>query len=646
MLKQELAAAGVRQLRDIARSVGITMPQKLRKEELIDEIVAQMQKLGRTDLPQIIPMKKRGQKSKQEREALAAQQAAMQQKNQDEPPQTSIPSRNMQAVPSQTLVQNGFEPRHYDTRVADAGRMNMQNRYHSNSAQRKEQQPVRQQNASYGRYERPQPQQRYASPAQQSYYAPRQMQRQQPRAKYASSVEDWGRPQGNAGDVSRKKTPQDPYAVMAQRYADTLALHRSQNTMAPANDMEDDDMTFVAPRVEAEEAPRMDMDMMPQEEAVGGVLEILPDGYGFIRVNNYSPGVQDAYVSLAQIRRLGLRAGDYLYGTAAAVRPREKRRAMQSIESVNGVSIMSDMSEPIMRPCFDELVPIYPNERLHLSDAQGQDVSLRLIDLLAPVGMGQRGLIVAPPKTGKTTLLQRMAASIKRNHPDVHVMMLLIDERPEEVTDMQRSVDGEVVYSTFDEQPDRHVRVAELFIERAKRLVEQGTNVVVLLDSITRLARAYNLTAPSGGKILSGGLDSAALYKPKWFFGAARNIEGGASLTILATALVDTGSRLDDVIYEEFKGTGNMEVFLDRKLSQRRIFPALDLLQSGTRHEELLLDAQELSCVWEIRRLLSGAGDATETLIDMISKTRDNQTFFKRFADWRQLMTNAGTATK
>ena len=380
---------------------------------------------------------------------------------------------------------------------------------------------------------------------------------------------------------------------------------------------------------------------LPEEreyETVAGTLEILQDGYGFLRPNNYLPSEDDAYVSVSQIRRFQLRTGDYVQGETISNRQRDKRRALMAIRKINDVVITKDMQHQPPRPSFDELIPVYPNERLRLEGKGQTDMSLRMIDLIAPIGKGQRGLIVAPPKSGKTILLQRIAQAIKQNDPEVELFMLLIDERPEEVTDMQRSVNGEVVYSTFDEQPERHIKVAELLIERARRLVERGKDVVILLDSLTRLARAYNLLATPGGKILSGGLDVGALYKPKWFFGAARNIENGGSLTIIATALVDTGSRLDDVIYEEFKGTGNMEIFLDRKLSEKRIFPAIDLLLSGTRHEELILERDELQSVWDIRRLLSGSGDATESLIDMMMKAPDNAAFLKRFQGWQQLM--------
>ena len=372
-----------------------------------------------------------------------------------------------------------------------------------------------------------------------------------------------------------------------------------------------------------------------------GVLEIHPDGYGFLRADNYLPGTRDVYVSIAQIRRFNLRPGDYVVGKTRPQREGDRYNAMIFISEVNGES----PEKALNRRPFESLVPVYPNERLRLEDPEGKsDMALRLIDILAPIGKGQRGMIVSQPKAGKTTLLKKIANAITRHNPGVHLIVLLIDERPEEVTDMKRSIDGEVVYSTFDEAPENHTRVSEMVLDRAQRLVEQGKDVVVLLDSITRLARAYNLVIPPTGRSLSGGLDPGALHKPKRFFGAARNIENGGSLTIIATALVETGSRMDDIIYEEFKGTGNMELHLDRKLSDRRIFPAIDMFRSGTRREELLLSPEELDGAMKIRRLLSG-GDAQETaeqLIGMMEKTNSNEDFFTRLKGWMAVFEKDG----
>lgn len=359
------------------------------------------------------------------------------------------------------------------------------------------------------------------------------------------------------------------------------------------------------------------------EQIREGYLEINPDGYGFLRVKNGEFNEMDAYVSAMKIKQYGLRRGDYV--TSLCKKVQEGRpSAVVSVTTINGL----DSDKVGKRPNFDDLVPIYPDERIRLEVAP-REFATRCIDLVSPIGKGQRGIIVSPPKAGKTTLLKMIASSIATNYPDIELKVLLIDERPEEVTDMQRSIKGEVVYSTFDELPEHHTKTAEMLLERAKRLVEMGKDVVILLDSLTRLARAYNLTIPPTGRTLSGGIDPGALHSPKRFFGSARNIENGGSLTIIATALVDTGSRMDDVIFEEFKGTGNMEIHLDRRLSEKRIFPAIDLAKSGTRKEELLLTPSELEGTWGIRKLLSNAdnAEATENLINMIVKTSSNKEF-------------------
>lgn len=364
-----------------------------------------------------------------------------------------------------------------------------------------------------------------------------------------------------------------------------------------------------------------------------GVLEIMPDGYGFLRSQNYSAGNRDVYVSSSQIRKFGLRPGDWVTGLTRPSNYGDRAISLLLFETVNGMPI----DQLGRRRVFESLVPVHPDERMTLeSDNTSREMAVRLIDIIAPIGKGQRGLIVSPPKAGKTVLLKKIANCITHNYPDSHLMILLVDERPEEVTDMQRSTSGEVIYSTFDEVPEHHTRVAEMVLERARRLVEMGKDVVILLDSITRLARAYNLTITPTGRSLSGGLDPGALMKPKRFFGSARNIEYGGSLTIIATALVDTGSRMDDIIYEEFKGTGNMELHLDRKLSERRIFPAIEISRSGTRREELLLSKVELEGIYTIRRILSMGrdADATEQLLGLLLKTKNNEDFFARLKDW------------
>ncbi len=372
-----------------------------------------------------------------------------------------------------------------------------------------------------------------------------------------------------------------------------------------------------------------------------GVLEVLPDGYGFLRSDNYLSGNRDVYISMAQIRRFNLKTGDKVTGKTRPAKEGEKFQALLYITAVND----ERPENATHRQPFDELTPIYPDDRITLENKFGtKDLAIRLIDIIAPIGKGQRGLIVAPPKAGKTVLLKKIANSITVNYPDVYLIVLLIDERPEEVTDMQRSIKGEVIYSTFDELPDHHTKVAEMVLERAQRLVEQKKDVVILLDSITRLARAYNLTVPPTGRTLSGGLDSAALHKPKRFFGSARNIEEGGSLTIIATALIETGSRMDEIIYEEFKGTGNMELHLDRRLSEKRIFPAIDLNRSGTRREELLLTQKELEGIWAIRKVLSSGStaEATEQLINMLVKTDNNDEFLDRVKEWLNIWEKEG----
>lgn len=359
-----------------------------------------------------------------------------------------------------------------------------------------------------------------------------------------------------------------------------------------------------------------------------GVLEILPDGFGFLRSqkNNYLPSQNDIYVSPSQIKRFALRTGDFVSGQIREPKDNEKYRALLRVEAVE----FEDPEHMKERDYFDNLTPLYPMDRIKL-EVTKDNIAMRVMDLITPIGKGQRGLIVAPPRTGKTVLLQNIANSISQNHPEIVMMVLLIDERPEEVTDMARSVKADVISSTFDEPPDRHIQVAEIVLERAKRLVERKLDVVILLDSITRLARAYNAVIPPSGKVLSGGLDSNALQKPKRFFGTARNIEGGSSLTIIATALIDTGSRMDDVIFEEFKGTGNMELHLDRNLSDRRIFPAIDVTRSGTRKEELLIPKEDLNRLWILRKVLMEMNDvdAMAFLLEKLSKTQSNKDFLE-----------------
>lgn len=360
-----------------------------------------------------------------------------------------------------------------------------------------------------------------------------------------------------------------------------------------------------------------------------GILEVMPDGFGFIRCENYMPGENDVYVAPSQIRRFNMKTGDIVTGNTRIKKETEKFSALLYVKNINGYA-----PEVSARRCnFEDMTPIFPDERMRL-ETPGASVAMRIMDLMSPIGKGQRGMIVSPPKAGKTTLLKEVAKSVKRNNPDTHLIILLIDERPEEVTDIKEAIEGpnvEVIYSTFDELPEHHKRVAEMVMERAKRLVEHKQDVMVLLDSITRLTRAYNLTVPPSGRTLSGGLDPAALHMPKKFFGAARNMREGGSLTILATALVNTGSKMDDVVYEEFKGTGNMEMVLDRKVAEKRVFPAIDIPQSGTRRDDLLLNAEELEAINNIRRAFNGmkAEEAVDKVVDMFNKTKNNREFIE-----------------
>ena len=358
-----------------------------------------------------------------------------------------------------------------------------------------------------------------------------------------------------------------------------------------------------------------------------GILEVLPDGYGFLRGENYLSTPDDVYISPVQIRRFKLDTGDHIKGISRMAKEGERFPSLIFVGEVNGEA----PEKAYRRKKFDDLTPIYPTKRIKL-ETEPNEYAMRMIDLISPIGKGQRGMIVAPPKVGKTTLIKKFANSITKNNPEIELIVLLIDERPEEVTDMKRSINGDVIYSTFDELPEHHVKVAEMVIERSKRLVEQGKDVVILLDSITRLARAYNLVIPSSGRTLSGGLDPNALHKPKKFFGAARNIENGGSLTILASALIETGSRMDDVIFEEFKGTGNMEVHLDRKLSEKRIFPAIDINKSGTRREDLLLTPKEMETVYALRKALNNlpVADVTENIISQMVQTKNNAEFLDK----------------
>ena len=415
---------------------------------------------------------------------------------------------------------------------------------------------------------------------------------------------------------------QEQYEALSLKELKTIAKEKELKGVSA---LKKSDLIAALMRQQKEEARKeQENRVMDTDETAIGILEVLPDGFGFIRCENYLPGENDVYVSHSQIRRFHLKTGDLLIGKKRPQKTTERYSALVRINSINGI----DPEIAKKRPNFENLTPIFPNERMHME--ANNSISMRMLDLLAPVGKGARGMIVSPPKAGKTTLLKNIALSVQKNNPEMHLIILLIDERPEEVTDIKETVtqkNTEVIYSTFDETPEHHKRVSEMVIERAKRFVEHGQDVIILLDSITRLARAYNLTVAPSGRTLSGGLDPASLHMPKRFFGAARNMREGGSLTILATALVDTGSKMDDVVYEEFKGTGNMELILSRKMQEHRIFPAIDIAKSGTRREDLLLNPDELDAVRIIRHSLNSLRneEATDTLISLFKQTKNNQ---------------------
>ena len=433
----------------------------------------------------------------------------------------------------------------------------------------------------------------------------------------------------NIKNISKLKK-EDLLVVLKQILDDTTSENENISNTGNTVELEDKEEK-IERQYDANGNPIVDYKLTNEGDViVEGILDILPDGYGFLRGDNFLSSEKDVYISMVQIRRFKLDTGDIVKGISR-FKEGEKFPSLIFVGEVNG----EHPEKAMKRKRFDELTPIFPDEKLKL-ETVSNDYATRIIDLMCPIGKGQRGMIVAPPKVGKTTLLKKVANAISTNNPEVELIVLLIDERPEEVTDMKRSIKGQVIHSTFDELPDHHVKVAEMVIARAKRLVEQGRDVVILLDSITRLTRAYNLVIPSSGRTLSGGIDPAALHKPKKFFGAARNIEFGGSLTILATALIDTGSRMDDVIFEEFKGTGNMEVHLDRKLSQRRIFPAIDINKSGTRREDLLLTPKEKDTVFALRKAMNSmsVADVTEEVISQMTQTKNNNEFVDKMDNY------------
>ena len=623
MTREEMLDKSLEYLRIIAKAQGVKSITKYRKAELVDIImnggVSETKKRGRPRL-----------------NAAVDQPAAAE----DGSAQNEAPAEMQQpALPDESAAQPGV-PQEQAPRMRPAPQQEARGGYTLGYSA-----PVRPQQNTFGRqqgYTRNNGRGAQRSGAyQQSAYQQGYQQDQ-----YARRGQDYGQPAYQQGDPYQQQDyrmgaqMQQGYPV--QGYAQGYPQQQFQG--APYQGREYRQEGYYNAEYNTSNPAVPEILESGECEDAEGILEIMPDGYGFLRRDNYMPGANDVYISNSQIRRFNLRTGDLVAGKTRQTVESKRYVALMYITAVNGIP----PEEAMLRKPFEELVPIFPDERLTLetSDPEGKKNSLaiRLIDLIAPIGKGQRGMIVSPPKAGKTTLLKEIAHGIAENYPDVHLIVLLIDERPEEVTDMQRSIKGEVVYSTFDELPEHHTRVAEMVMERALRLVEMNKDVVVLMDSITRLTRAYNLTINSTGKTLSGGMDPGALHKPKRFFGAARNIEGGGSLTVIATALVETGSRMDDMVYEEFKGTGNMEIHLDRKLSEKRIFPAVDIYKSGTRREELLLSEEELASVNSIRRMLSSGNtaEATEQIIGLLEKTETNKEFVQRIQNFNNAYSKEG----
>lgn len=600
-MKEKLETLPLAQIRQIARDLGIKNVTSYRKALLIDMILERDEASRQNGLAD-----SRNEASRQNSQSDARNEAA-QTENQANGQGEMKPAENQgssQGYIPNGAVQSGSQNRsqnynqnynpNYNQNYAAGGAAQMdrpygQNgenpRYRTVSNGMQRQRNVQTGGTRYGNMARPAGQSAQQGYNQPQYRGPQNIQQGGPAAAGNN---------GRTGDYVKNEAVQEPSMV---------------------------------PNINPEELQALDSGIQ-----ANGILEVMPDGYGFIRCANFLPGDDDVYVSPSQIRRFNLKTGDIVCGSKRVKTPTEKFAALLYVSKVNDMP--PNLAE--RRPNFEDLTPIFPNERIHL-ETQGGSVAMRIVDLLAPVGKGQRGMIASQPKAGKTTLLKEIARAVKINHKDMHLIVLLIDERPEEVTDIKESIEGpnvEVIYSTFDELPEHHKRVSEMVLERAKRLVEHGKDVMILLDSITRLARAYNLTVQPSGRTLSGGLDPAALHMPKRFFGAARNMREGGSLTILATALVETGSRLDDMVFEEFKGTGNMELVLNRKLSEKRIFPAIDILKSGTRRDDLLLTKEEQEAVEQIRKVTGGLKqeEAVERILDLFRRTRNNREFLAQVA--------------
>ena len=577
-MREKLETRSLAELKEMAKNVGLKGISGLRKAELIDLLCAQ-EVTSQKNTAETVPVKPHSSRVNAEKTVR------------EKPVQET---RSQETRPQENRVQESRvqENRSQENRVQET--RPQENRYQEKRSQ--DNRNNQRNNRTYERFNQTRPQIR-------TY--------------------------GNNNYNNNNNSYSTPAAAPVQQAVPVSQTYSTQNQTYVQNVDNQERVARPEYRNDAMGLSTQDMAELDSGIEANGILEVMPDGFGFIRCENFLPGENDVYVAPSQIRRFNLKTGDIIVGNRRVKAATEKFAALLYIKTVNGYPLSATET----RPNFEDLTPIFPNQRLHMENPREKtSVAMRVLDLLAPIGKGQRGMIVSPPKAGKTTLLKQVAKAITTNHPDMHLMILLIDERPEEVTDIKEAIVGpnvEVIYSTFDELPERHKRVSEMVIERAKRLVEHGRDVIILLDSITRLARAYNLTVAPSGRTLSGGLDPAALHMPKRFFGAARNMREKGSLTILATALVDTGSRMDDVVYEEFKGTGNMELVLDRKLSEKRIFPAIDILKSGTRRDDLLLTKEEAEAVDIIRKATNSLkpDEAVEKILDLFSKTRNNREF-------------------
>lgn len=611
-MREKLATLPLTQLKELAKSQGIRNISGLRKAELIDRLCEAAESAGGAKVPA---------ENNENRENTAAPMQAAAQK------EKAPAAGNVSGGAGQEKMASE-RPAVFQDRTGRPERTERAERYERNDRQERGERQMR--NDRQGSYQSRQNNYR----DRQSNYQDRQSNYQDRQSGHQDRQISYQDRQSSYQD--RQNAYQGQSSAQDSQTQGSYQDRQTQGGMPDAQGIQESSRTYQtgcqtrnqgAQSYTAE--PKADLQDLDSGIEANGILEVMPDGFGFIRCENFLPGDNDVYVAPSQIRRFNMKTGDIIRGSRRVKSATEKFAALLYVKTINGypTSVVEH------RPNFEDLTPIFPNQRLNLEVRGGKNTTaMRVMDLLAPIGKGQRGLIVSPPKAGKTTLLKQVAKAVTTNYPDMHMIILLIDERPEEVTDIKESVVGpnvEVIYSTFDELPERHKRVSEMVIERARRLVEHGRDVMILLDSITRLARAYNLVVPPSGRTLSGGLDPAALHMPKRFFGAARNMREGGSLTILATALVETGSKMDDVIYEEFKGTGNMELVLDRKLQEKRVFPAIDIQKSGTRREDLLLSKEEQEAVYNMRKALNSlkAEDAVEQILNMFSRTKTNAEF-------------------